>query len=201
MASMLRRNVTKDFRIVCFTDDPSGISDPLVDIHPIWPDWTGLGLCWRRVMLFTDAPWFREIVGPRFYSIDLDVVITGNIDAFLGERVPFRSYRNTLREEGFCTAFFQLETGAKSEVYNRLTHWAIKRINPQSRPWYCSDQDWANHILGEQPTWGPEHGIHNWRQIKDGLPAGARIVCINGPVSPADAEMQSKFSWIKEHWR
>jgi hypothetical protein len=66
------RHTTWKFRFFCFTDDSNGLNEAIVPM-PLEEGWTGW---WGKVTLFKDYP---EIQGRKFY-IDLDMIITGNID-------------------------------------------------------------------------------------------------------------------------
>lgn len=82
MHSMVRRNVTGDFTLICFTDDATGIKPevkclpiPLLECE-IPPDVPGK---WPKIAL-----WGRELgglSGPALF-IDLDSVIASNIDDY-----------------------------------------------------------------------------------------------------------------------
>ncbi len=75
------RNVTRPTRFVVFTDDTSNL-DPRIEVEPIPPVRLALGLKpgpWRKLAL-----WSRQLgslSGPVLF-LDLDVVITGPLDAF-----------------------------------------------------------------------------------------------------------------------
>ncbi len=82
LASMIWRNTARPTRVICFTDDAKGI-DPRVTIAPL-PDypniperarWTG----WRKLSLWQHP--LADLEGDVLF-FDLDVVITGSIDAF-----------------------------------------------------------------------------------------------------------------------
>ena len=79
--SMVKRNTSRPLRFVCFTEDAAGL-DPGIEALPLPPirlpashQWKA----WRKISLFQ-----RELVGLSgdVLFLDLDVVVTGSIDAF-----------------------------------------------------------------------------------------------------------------------
>ena len=68
------RHYRKPHRFVCITDEPL----PDVECLPLWSDFAELGGCYRRLKLFDPA--IKDLLGPRFAAIDLDCVITGNLE-------------------------------------------------------------------------------------------------------------------------
>ncbi len=68
----IKKNTTWEFKFYCFTDDSTGLNPNIVPM-PLEEGWTGW---WGKVTLFKDYP---EIKGRKFY-IDLDMIVTGNID-------------------------------------------------------------------------------------------------------------------------
>ena len=71
----IKRNTTWNIEFYCFTDDPKDLY-PEIKIKELeegWKKW------WGKVTLFRD----NGIKGRKFY-IDLDMVITGNLDSMFG---------------------------------------------------------------------------------------------------------------------
>ena len=90
---MVRRHVTGPLRLVCLTDDPSGLR-PEIDAYPL-PD---LG-CehptktmgkWRKLVLWGgNIPELTGLSGPVLF-VDLDTVIVANIDDYFTHGDPDR---------------------------------------------------------------------------------------------------------------
>jgi hypothetical protein len=75
------RNVLRPTRFVVFTDDEAGL-DPGIEARPIPPIRLAAGLKpgpWRKLALWSEN--LGELSGPVLF-LDLDVVITGPLDAF-----------------------------------------------------------------------------------------------------------------------
>ena len=79
--NMVRRNISVDFRFICFTDDSTGISKevevqalPELDLPDNIPE-----RGWRKLTVFRER--FGDLSGITLF-LDLDVVIVDNIDEF-----------------------------------------------------------------------------------------------------------------------
>jgi len=79
---MLKANMTRPFRLVCFTDNSKDIL-PDVDVHPLLPFASAhlqtMGAYRKKTLCRADLAPFKT--GERFLFLDLDVVIMGNLDA------------------------------------------------------------------------------------------------------------------------
>lgn len=81
--NMVKRNMTRPFRFICFTDHKEGI-DPAIEVFDL-PPWKSaplsrMGAYRKKTLCRADLAPFKE--GERFLYLDLDVVIMANIDPF-----------------------------------------------------------------------------------------------------------------------
>jgi len=200
----VRRNLDMPHRFVCFTDNEDGI-DADVEVFPIWDDWAEVGLCYRRLRLFSDDEMIRECCGPRFCSIDLDVVVTGNLTPLLSRTEPLVIYNNIVyKHQPYCCAIWMQDTGAFPEVWTSFSPETLANIDTSAPLWNGSDQAWLSLQIGPyHPTWSQADGIYHYKKDvhQQGLPADARIVLFNGAVAPCMPELQERHPWILENWR
>ena len=90
LREMLRRHYHKPHRFVCVTDEPEALSG--IEAIPIWSDLSTMPSplghsypsCYRRLKVF--APDAGELFGERLVSIDLDMVITGDVTPLFDRR-------------------------------------------------------------------------------------------------------------------
>src|SRR5688572_1549925 len=86
-ARMIHRNLTLPHRFVCVTDTPEADFDPLITPVRLWDDWRDVKAnwgekkvnCYVRLKAFSEEA--RELIGQRFVSVDLDLVVLGNDDS------------------------------------------------------------------------------------------------------------------------
>jgi hypothetical protein len=225
MASMLARHVTIPHEVVCVTDMAEGI-DSGVRIVPMWTDLAGHGRCYRRLKVFDPA--MRDVLGPRIVSIDLDTVITGNIDHLFARPEPFVIWGDPSRmpHTPYCGSLFMLEIGYRPDVFFDFDPGVATGLR-RAHGAIGSDQAWMGHVIKDAPRWGKQDGVYSFRldiQLRIGVPQGgyicgrrrptgqlanrdgslpenARIVFFHGAEDPSQTHLHVHHKWISEHWR
>ena len=71
-----KRNTTKSFNFICFTDDSTGLCEG-IEPRALIKNWTKW---WGKATIFSKE---HQLKGVNFF-IDLDMIITGNIDDIMG---------------------------------------------------------------------------------------------------------------------
>jgi hypothetical protein len=222
--SMVSRNTARPLRFVCFTDDASGLRGE-IEARPLPPivlpashQWKA----WRKISLWQwDLP---DLAGDVLF-LDLDVVLTGPIDAFF-DFDPGASYcvieNWTQKGEGIGnTSVFRLRVGAHREVYDTLTADPEGTVRK-----FRNSQTFASRTISSMVYWPApwcvsfKHSLMpRWPMnfVKTApLPKEARVVCFTGypnpdhardGVWPASAWYKKAYKhvrptpWIAEHWR
>lgn len=221
LRSMLKRNLTIPFDFVLITDDP--LRDrhewekewhyPAIRILPLWDEMRDAHLCGVRLRAFG---WdMAAMIGPRFAWIDLDVVITGNVDHIFGRTEPFIALSTPQGPLEYNGSLVMMNAGARNfvfrawnpEAYSKLPAMYAAQQMPAGGQ---SDEGWMTLMMPGEPRfnggWGRrEDGIYFFRHdLARGakpLPGDARMVIMNGRGNdPANAEAQ-RLPWVREHWR
>lgn len=214
--SMIARNITGPFRLICFTDDPTGIRSevrcyPLPELGcEIPPDVPGK---WKK-----QALWGRDLFGLEGVALflDLDSVIVDNIDGYFeyGHPDDVITARNWVRWTGrhAQTSVFRFRIGSHPYMLDDL------RADPVgiSRRYRMEQNYVTAHIRGGVKFW-PEpwtkhYGIHClgpwpircWRDPV--LPKGAKIITFPGRPKPPNAIVgrwsdNVPVGTVTEHWR
>ena len=212
LRSMLVRHCRGAHELVCITDDPTGI-DGDVRIVPLWDDLAKLGRCWRRLRLF--APEMRELIGPRFVSIDLDCVIVDDVTPLFDRSEPFVIWGPRHRKAPYCGSLWMADAGAHADLWTKFDEVLSPAV---CRRFVGSDQAWIAYYLGaDQPTWSGRNGVRSfrlncvpklWRDrvermttTVDEPPPGTRLVFFHGRYDPSQQAVQRAFPWVQEHWR
>lgn len=212
MRKMVRRNYPGDLRFICITDDPDGIDDG-IEVVRLWdkhrdilnPSWPGSGpSCYRRLRAFSKE--FEDIAGKRFVSIDLDVVITGDLTAVFDRPEDFVIYDPLMTGYKYNGSMWLMTTGSRSQVWERFDG----KTSPQeaaSAGHKGSDQAWMQYVLGaNEAVWDRRHGVMSYRRdcrdrMRGGLPKAARVVMFHGRPDPWDKVAIARSPWILEHYR
>lgn len=187
------RNLTLPHRFMCLSD----VDVPGVEVIPLrndWPRW------WAKVEML--SPWVEEL--GRCLYIDLDTLVTGNIDAFAAYGGP-----------ACVTRDFNFGVPSQSVLNfapGQLRHlWAAFTSDPEV--WMADGDRLIPPHFGDQVLMTKCHGsrlIDFWqdklpgqlvsfkRDCGNGLPVNARMVCLHG--KPKQCDFPAGH-WVKEHWR
>lgn len=207
LRNMVARHLRMPHEFVCITDSPQLI-DPSIRTIPLWTDLQDDGYCMRRLRAF--APEMKDMIGPRFAWLDLDVVIVDDITPLFDTDADFKISGVELREQPYNGSIVLMNAGARAQVYTDFDKARFLRVKAEKN-YGGSDQAWIAVCLGErEQVWEKRDGIYNYREHIDppgiigsngALPKNARIVVFNGQFSMADPATQKKSPWILEHWR
>jgi hypothetical protein len=204
LRGMVERNVTLPHRFVCVTDEKiDGI-----DCVPM--DWRKhvQGTVFARLMQH-NPDWCRANLGERVLSLDVDLVITGNIDHILARLENFVIWRNPnfpKPQRAFYQSSVQLFTaGARPELWSdfdphETPKWVNWRFGGKEQAWISERLEWDEAYFSElDGVYGA--GRLGGAGIGSDLPDNACIVSFPGARAPWQAETQAKHPWLKEHYR
>lgn len=217
--AMARRHLAGDFGFVCLTDDSAGIRAE-VQCLPIPALELPAGIPergWTKLLSFG-----ADLYGLRGTALflDLDLVVTGSLDAFFtqpGEFLIIHDYKRPWRVTG-NSSVYRFEIGAHADMLAYFqAHCAQIRARFRNEQAYLSDFLHRQGRLRYWPAdWCPSfkyHAIPPWPSNywrAPGVPPGARIVVFHGECNPPDALAGRRnrrwrhirpAGWIAEHWR
>lgn len=212
LRDMVRRHYPHPHRFVCVTDQPQGI-DRDVEIIPAWNDFahvpsphggTKNPSCYRRLRLFHPdaAQWF----GDRFVSLDLDMVITGDLTPLWNrtEDVVFWGDTNPQPASHYNGSMMLIRAGSRPHVWSRFDPKVSPSLSLKAKAW-GSDQGWISYCLGgKEAKWTRSDGVYSFRNDLKGhpkLPDNARVVVFHGRFDPWQHDVQKRWPWVKAHYR
>ena len=210
--AMLTRHYHAPFRLVCLTDDPTGI-DGAVDVLPLPvtkadqvlvmpPCYPGFPSCFRRLWLFSAE---ACMLGTRICNIDLDVIILQDMTALLTTKtadfVGWRCGRRSWNRIG--GALWLLTTGTHQAVWDTFDPTTSPHV-AFSQGHRGSDQAWISQCLYPPLQRITEQdGVikMNWMSHA-GHPPGpdVRMVFTSGITPPWHATTQRGHPWIRNHY-
>lgn len=212
LKNMVMRNTKLvDVDFVCITDDPTGI-DKDVRVIPIWPNPVpqygarSKPNCFRRLKAFSYD--FRQLIGTnKFVWIDLDAVITGNIDSILLDENEFRIWRVDSERMPCNGSLVSHVPGTRQYIWDKFNPDRVHHIHGfrKSAGLVGSDQAWiAQNLQPNDKYFTKQDGIFSFRCHIEKLnahflPPTAKIVFFHGenkPWTPGIKDIQ----WIKEHY-
>ncbi len=179
LASMARRWSTHSPRFVCFTDDPGGL-DGGIEHRALPAD--GLYGWWNKVALFR-----RDLPGieGRVLYLDLDVVITGDLDSLLCYASDFAIMDNDY-VPGFNTSVMLFEAGSRPEIWQKFDRSRTGEL--------IGDQDWLGLSAPDADLWPDQWCVPFRLRAARSIPAETKVVCFCGKPNPHD----SPAPWITD---
>lgn len=161
------QHMSRPFRFVCFTDDPTGIVGDVdtFDIPPI--DLTGRPLVtgWRKLCLFQPG---LPIEGPSLF-LDLDLIIMGSLDPFFEfepDKIPIihnwtSGLKNLLgkRPPIGNSSVFRFLPNQHTFVYEQFLRekdWALANFNPP--------QTYLTHCIREHMVFWPDDWTRSFKR-------------------------------------
>lgn len=220
-AAMIKRYYKKPHRLLCITDNPTGID---CETFPLWkdldtarnPSGAHLPSCYRRLKIFSPLVTSELDIGEgdEVFSMDLDIVICTNIEMLIQKYADesFVGWKGvgTHNPVVYNGSLFKFRAGHVNFLWDEFNfktspHEAIKA------KYFGSDQGWLSYRLrGTAPGWtaGTDgvlsytSNLHAARmRSRAHLPSNARIICFNGKRKPWEKEVQQNSPWITTHWR
>ena len=209
----VKRNLKREFRFVCVTDDPTGL-DPAIDAQPIParpPEMKNLYTYEKNgwpniyVKLCVFKPGFAELEGPTLF-LDIDQIITGDLDRFFdykpGEFCIIHNWvelrKRLFRRAPFVgnSSCFRFEAGKMGYAYDLF----IKEIDEalDDRIW-STEQEYMTHAVGkDKVNFWPENFVRSFKRtctwpwplnhfFAPRLAPDTSILCFHGKPTPEQA--------------
>lgn len=199
---MVNRHCTIPHRTLCVSDEP------IEGVETVPMDWSKHvpGTIFAR--LAQHGPLGHKL-GSRVLSLDLDIVVTRNIDHIVNRPEPIILWRNPnfpAPNRSFYQSSVQLFTpGARPQLYDdfdpketiKFVNW---RFGGREQAWLAERLDWNEaHFDEKDGIYGA--GRLGGKGVYSELPENACIVSFPGARAPWQAEVQEKHPWVREHWR
>lgn len=187
----LARNITEPYRFHIWTPGEE-------DFHL-----TRVPGCFARLRTF-DPEWQKKqgiVSGERIVCLDLDLVITGNLDGLFDKPLGFQILQgvNATNPCPFNGSVWALQAGFRADVWSEFSLDAAAKVPFYSFP---DDQAWFAAKMPLSGAVGPAQGVYAFKKpgwpAGLGLPSNARIVAFPGHRDPSQFE---GLPWVKQHWR
>lgn len=194
-ARMIHQHLSIPHRFVLVTDQPDADYDPLITTVPLWDDWREVPnpkwgpkkpKCYVRLKAFSKEA--REILGPRFVSIDLDCLVLGSLDALFMRKEDFLICKR-IHPTYYNGSMWMMTAGARSFVWEDFNG---AQSVAEAQKFIGSDQAWLCYRLGpnEKGWQDVRDGVYGWTRIKNTRsyyrepPRNARIIFFYGGAKP-----------------
>jgi len=173
LLSMVDRHYRLPYEMVCVTDDSKGIDGAVRTLklpndyahleHPQLGQ--GHSTCYRRLQMF--APEMADILAPRFVSVDLDVVVMGDLEPLWKRKEEYVGWSPGFFWSPYNGSMTLMTAGSRRQVWDKF------RANPgkvtgeaAAQGLVGTDQAVVAHVLGPgQPVWTDQDGVWAFRQL------------------------------------
>ncbi len=207
LRNMVARHYPKPHRFVCVTDDPAGIQGETL---PMWKEFANVisphgkkhPSCYRRLRMF--HPEIEKVFGPRFVSLDLDCVITGDLQPLWDRPEDIVLWGDTNPQPGshYNGSMILMKAGCRPKVWTTFDPFRSPKRSLAARC-FGSDQGHISYTLGKgEATWSTQDGVYSYSvHLKQTgmLPADARMVIFHGRIDPWSSFGQT-IPWVQEHY-
>ena len=204
LARGLRRGLMQSHRLVVMTDGRQVLSGyECHDINEQDLPLLNVRGCFARLRMF-DPDWQKKLSmqGERIVCVDLDTVITGNLDPLFDRVEPLVILQgaNSANPCPYTACLFMLQAGAHPELWQQFSLEAAEKIPKYE---FADDQGWMHYLVPGAAAWntGAESGVWSFRKrgwpSDDVLPSAARMVAFPGGRDPSQFV---KLPWVRDHW-
>jgi hypothetical protein len=203
-ADMVSRNLSMKHRLACVTtetDLPPNVEriDPPGEFEDVEPKWgPRKPNCFRRLTMFRkDA---AKTFGKRFVSMDLDVVIGGQLDPLFDRPEDLVLYRGTDPSRPYNGSMMLLKAGCRPEVYEDFDQ---AGADVSGEAFHGSDQAWLAHKLGwNEATWTEDDGVY-WfgRRFFSDKRCRPRVLFFPGKMKPWKLAPIRIYPFVSDNYR
>lgn len=199
-------NLSLDHEFVCVTDDPKGLDKDIRVVRlPEFKHYdrgAGKPSCYVRLWAFD--PEFAKQLGERILTIDIDVVITGDLTPLVDRDDDFiiwcdSANHDKIRYQG---GLHLMTAGARPQVWNDFDRATTPQAVEESGL-AGSDQAWISMCLyPHEKTWDRSDGVYKSQLLKpDGrIPEDCRIMLPTGVMKPWSWYVKDKYPHIYNAW-
>lgn len=183
----VERNLKVPHRFVCISD--VDVPCERIELKHDWPGW------WAKIALFEPG----VIDGPTLY-LDLDTVITGNINEFTYFPYDFAMLENFNDKEIVGSGVMWFKNKAPDGVYERFIEdpqRIIDHYQNVKHGSYRGDQAWIWDSLDRHVDKLSSPALRSYKKhCRNGLPEGTSIVCFHGRPRPTEINPE----WMQKNW-
>jgi len=216
MVKALQANVKVPHRIVCVTDDPTGLA---CETHPLWSDGADLAnatkrnlpSCYRRLKLYDPSTQFQMKIrdGHRIMGIDLDAIIMRDITPMIESTEKFRfmgwACAGAHHPKVFNGSLQMFTAGDLDFIWSKFDP-ATSPAQTFKKKWLGSDQSWLSmNLVGLAGCDGftyPTVASYSvdYRKLRE-ISKRTCIMFFNGRRKPWQVETIREDYWVSRYWR
>ena len=215
--SMVARNLSREFRFVCLTEDAKGL-DSRIEVFPL-PEMAvsldGPERGWNKLAVFSET--LYDLKG-KVLCLDLDLIITGSLDDLFDCPGEVMIIKDWIKKDGTGnSSVYRFEVGAHPEILEEFG-----RSFEQIKQTHRNEQEYLSAMLMKKNAlvYWPEAWCRSFKRhcIKPfslffaretEMPKDTRVLVFHGKPDPHEAvagvsgKWYRRFkpaTWVAEHW-
>lgn len=199
-ARAISAQLSMPHEVAVISDYPAHEFGSHVRYIPLWDDCAGVGQCYRRLRAF--APDMREVIGPRFVWVDLDVLVVGRLDPLFSHQDDFRIWKSeSVPGQPYNGSLVQMTAGARAKVWTDFDPNVTPR-RARDQGYKGSDQSAIAQILGAgEKVWTYADGVlHATIHCTRRKPEHGRLIFTPGRMKPDMLRRLRGGQWMDEFW-
>lgn len=192
LASMARRHLDRDCRVVCLTDYPHLVPKGVEAIRIVKPNGAGW---WAKMLLFSPHVGLKG----RVLYLDLDTLVVGALGpvvdydaafALAPTAGTFQPRHGLSVVKRFNSSVMVWNADEQTDLFSRWTPAVMKRLH--------GDQDFIGEQCPDAATF-PISWVPRLSEIQDGvIPEAARVVLCK---VPKNVEAAARWPWFASRWQ
>jgi len=184
LAAAVQRNLSLQHRMVCATDNSSGVEVDCIPA-PRLPGW------WAKLGLFQERA-FGQLDGRLLY-LDLDVLVTGPLDELVQYPTRFAMHRDFTRPLVNASAVMVLDSGVAASIWATFQSHQTKYMERHKAG---GDQEYLTAIHPAVDLLPMRWVVSYKRSAVAAPPPDARVVCFHG-----HPKMHECGGWVTKAWK
>ncbi len=208
LGEQIRAHTTHEHRLVCVTDRKRIEGWHCVPMPERRP-----GLEREAIRMWTFSEAAMKLIGDRTLTLDVDMIVCGDLAPFLSERADFAIWKSdSVGKHGYAlNPSVMLQRWPNCQLlwkrFMKDPAWVMR--NARYAGWTGTEQAVISYYMASAKPrlWTEEDGIYSARLLEDPVdlsiaepPSDARIVSFHGKRDPADRDLHKRAPWLSKFW-
>ena len=215
--SMVARNLSREFRFVCLTEDAEGL-DSRIEVFPlpeIAVNLDGPERGWNKLSVFSQS--LYDLKG-KVLCLDLDLIITGSLDDLFDCPGEVMIIKDWIKKDGTGnSSVYRFEVGAHPEILAEFEQGfeQIKQIHRNEQEYLSAMLMKKNALVYWPDSWCRSFKRHCIKPFslfvarETEMPEDTRVLVFHGKPDPHEAvagvsgKWYRRFkpaTWVAKHW-
>ena len=188
LQSMVSRHLKQDYKFYCITENPGELEGVETIPAPLQ-----IADSWCKIGLFTSQLQKVE-KGDKMLFLDLDVIITGSLDALIKDKLKGKSVNDLWIakdwHDPFNSSVMYWTHGEQGRIYTAFNSDCMQRLR--------GDQNLIAEVASDALTFRPSDILSYKFDGVNSKPKNAKVVLFHGKPKMTDLP---HVKWVQEEWK